>query len=127
VFGGDHAALDAQQKQGMELFFSARSGCASCHGGINFAGPWVDAGAPAATAAFADTGTGVAVRVPTLRNLARTAPYMHDGRFTRLDAVLDHYERLAADPGADPRLRRAPLTTGERASLLRFLASLDEG
>lgn len=127
VFGGDHAALDAQQKQGMELFFSARSGCSSCHGGINFAGPWVDAAAPAAAAVFADTGTGVAVRVPTLRNLGRTAPYMHDGRFTSVAAVLEHYERLATDPAADPRLRRAPLTTGERASLLRFLASLDEG
>jgi cytochrome c peroxidase len=38
------------------------------------------------------------VRVPTLRNLRATAPYMHDGRFASLDAVLDHYERLAVDP-----------------------------
>ena len=44
------------------------------------------------------------VRVPTLRNLPASAPYMHDGRFATLDAVLDHYERLAADPAAD----RAP-------------------
>ena len=75
---------------------------------------------------FADTGTGEAVRVPTLRNLARTAPYMHDGRFATLDDVLDHYERLAADPAADPRLRRAPLTTEERADLRRFLGSLND-
>jgi cytochrome c peroxidase len=126
VFGGEHEALSAEQKQGMQLFFSRGTGCASCHGGINFAGPWVDREHPAASAVFADTGTGTAVRVPTLRNLAVTAPYMHDGRFATLDAVLDHYERLAADPAADPRLRRAALTTDERASLAAFLAALND-
>jgi len=126
VFGGVHDALGEEEKRGMQLFFSERSGCSSCHGGINFSGPWVDAGQPGAEAVFADTGTGTKVRVPTLRNLGRTAPYLHDGRFTTVEAVLDHYERLAADPSADPRLRRAPLTTGERASLARFLASLDQ-
>jgi cytochrome c peroxidase len=126
VFGGDHAALGAEQKRGMQLFFSERSGCGACHGGINFAGPWVDAAQPGAKAIFADTGTGQSVRVPTLRNLAATAPYMHDGRFASLDDVLDHYERLAVDPAAEPRLRRAPLTTGERASLVAFLQSLND-
>jgi cytochrome c peroxidase len=126
VFGGEHAALDAEQKLGMQLFFSERSGCGACHGGINFAGPWVDAGNPQAKATFADTGTGQSVRVPTLRNLESTAPYMHDGRFASLDAVLDHYERLAVDPVADRRLRRAPLTTAERSSLTAFLRSLND-
>jgi len=126
VFSGEHDALDAAEKRGMELFFSARSGCSACHGGINFAGPWVDRGQPAAQAIFADTGTGQTVRVPTLRNLAATAPYMHDGRFASLGAVLDHYERLAVDPAADARLRRAALTTAERSDLLRFLESLND-
>jgi cytochrome c peroxidase len=126
VFGGDHAALDAEQKRGMQLFFSERGGCGACHGGINFAGPWSDAAQPQARASFADTGTGRLVRVPTLRNLAATAPYMHDGRFASLEAVLDHYERLAVDPAADPRLRRAPLTTAERVSLVAFLQSLND-
>ena len=126
VFGGEQAALDAEQKRGMELFYSERSGCSACHGGINFAGPWVDTAQPRAKAVFADTGTGQSVRVPTLRNLASTAPYMHDGRFASLDAVLDHYERLAGDPAADPRLRRAPLTTAERASLVAFIQSLND-
>lgn len=124
VFAGDHAALTDEQKRGMDIFFSARGGCARCHSGINFAGEWVDREHPAARAPFADTGTGEAVRVPTLRNLPATAPYMHDGRFATLDAVLDHYERLAADAAADPRLRRAPLTTTERAALREFLGSL---
>jgi cytochrome c peroxidase len=86
----------------------------------------VDATQTRATPIFADTGTGEQVRVPTLRNLAATAPFMHDGRFATLDAVLDHYERLAVDPAADPRLRRAPLTTEERASLRAFLDALND-
>jgi cytochrome c peroxidase len=126
VFRGEHDALDAAQKRGMRLFFSERSGCSACHGGINFAGPWVDRAQPLARAIFADTGTGQAVRVPTLRNLAATAPYMHDGRFASLDEVLDHYERLATDPAADARLRRALLTTEERADLAAFLGALTD-
>jgi len=126
VFAGDHRALSERQKAGMQLFFSERAGCARCHGGINFNGEWVDREHPEATPAFADTGTGVAVRVPTLRNLPATAPYMHDGRFAALDAVLDHYERLANDAQADSRLRRAPLTTTEREQLRAFLLSLAE-
>jgi cytochrome c peroxidase len=126
VFAGDHSALDERQKRGMALFFSERSGCARCHGGINFAGEWTDREHPQARARFADTGTGVAVRVPTLRNLARTAPYLHDGRAATLDAVLDLYERRAADPSADPLLRRATLTTAERSDLRAFLDALNE-
>ena len=126
VFAGDHGALSERQKAGMQLFFSERTGCASCHSGINFNGEWVDREHPQATPVFADTGTGVAVRVPTLRNLPTTAPFMHDGRFATLDAVLDHYERLATDPTADARLRRAPLTTVELQQLQAFLLSLAE-
>jgi len=126
VFAGDHGALSERQKAGMQLFFSERTGCAGCHSGINFNGEWVDREHPGATPIFADTGTGVAVRVPTLRNLPVTAPFMHDGRFATLDAVLDHYERLATDPKADARLRRAPLTTVELQQLQAFLLSLAE-
>jgi cytochrome c peroxidase len=126
VFAGEHGALDPAQKRGMELFFSARTGCSACHAGINFANAWIDNEHTSATPVFADTGTGQFVRVPTLRNLGLTAPYMHDGRFATLDAVLDHYERLAVDPGADTRLRRAQLTTEERGALAAFLVSLDD-
>jgi cytochrome c peroxidase len=126
VFAGDHSALDAAQKRGMELFFSARTGCSVCHAGINFANAWVDSEHTSATPVFADTGTGQFVRVPTLRNLGATAPYMHDGRFATLDAVLEHYEKLALDPAADARLRRAQLTTEERRDLSEFLLSLDD-
>jgi cytochrome c peroxidase len=126
VFGGDHQALSERQKAGMRVFFSGRAGCSSCHGGINFNGEWVDRDHLDAKPLFADTGTGEAVRVPTLRNLVATAPYMHDGRFSSLDEVLDHYERLAGDSTTDVRLRRAPLTTDERAALREFLLSLSD-
>jgi cytochrome c peroxidase len=126
VFSGDHRALSDRQKAGMKLFFSARAGCSQCHAGINFNGEWVDREHPEARPSFADTGTGATVRVPTLRNLVATAPYMHDGRFPDLDAVLDHYEKAAADLAADARLRRAPLTTSERDELREFLLSLTD-
>jgi cytochrome c peroxidase len=124
LFGGEHEALSPSQKRGMGLFFSPRAGCAACHGGINFAGPWIDQQHPQAEPVFADTGAGP-VRVPTLRNLAATAPYLHDGSLPSLELVLQRYERLATAPGADARLRRAPLTTPEIASLRDFLRALD--
>jgi len=126
VLAGEHQALGEPQKRGMQLFFSARSGCSGCHGGINFAGEWVDQAHAEGKAVYVDAGTGKAVRVPTLRNVALTAPYLHDGRLGTLGQVLDHYEDLAADPAADPRLRRAPLTTQERADLESFLESLTD-
>jgi cytochrome c peroxidase len=125
VFAGEHDALSPAQKRGMALFFGA-AGCAGCHGGINFTGEWVDRDHPAARAVLVDAGTGEPTRVPTLRNLAATAPYLHDGRLATLDAVLDHYERLAADPAADQRFRRRALTTEERALLRGFLDSLND-
>ena len=73
-----------------------------------------------------------AVRVPTLRNVALTAPYMHDGRFATLDEVLDHYQRVGRLPDRrhggqrDPRLRRFAFKGSERADLTAFLDSLTE-
>jgi cytochrome c peroxidase len=125
VFGGQHAALSASAKRGMTLFFSARVGCAGCHSGFNFSGNWRDAMGPTGKASFADEGLGTGpVRVPTLRNITRTAPYMHDGRFADLDAVLDHYEQAGRRTGRDPRLRSFRLDAAERADLKAFLESL---
>ena len=126
VFRGEHGALDVVQKQGMALFFS-KAGCSDCHGGFHFSGAWVDREHAGAKPVFADTGTGVTVRVPTLRNLGATSPYLHDGRLATVEDVIGQYERLAVDPNADPRLRRVPLTTEERQALRAFLRSLDTG
>jgi cytochrome c peroxidase len=133
VFGGRHDALSPAAKRGMALFFSARIGCAGCHSGFNFAGNWRDSSGATGEASFADDGLGAGpVRVPTLRNISLTAPYMHDGRFTSLDAVLDHYERVGTTPDSahggqrDPRLKRFSLSAMERAALLAFLGSLTD-
>lgn len=133
VFSGAHDALSEQAKRGMALFFATRVGCAQCHSGFNFSGNWRDAKGATGGASFAVNGTSArALRVPTLRNVALTAPYMHDGRFATLPAVLEHYSELGARAARgivqDQRLPRAPLTAQERADLIAFLESLtDEG
>ncbi|HEX3837365.1 MAG TPA: cytochrome c peroxidase [Steroidobacteraceae bacterium] len=133
VFDGQHAALSPIAKRGMALFFSRRIGCAGCHSGFNFSGNWRDRDGPTGKAGFADDGLGVGrVRIPTLRNIALTAPYMHDGRFATLDAVLDHYQRVGKLPSSahggrrDPRLKTFTLKPGERTALKAFLATLTE-
>ncbi|HYC09961.1 MAG TPA: cytochrome c peroxidase, partial [Steroidobacteraceae bacterium] len=132
VFEGEHTALSAQAKRGMALFFSPRVGCSGCHSGFNFAGNWRDARGDTGRPSFADNGASVgAMRVPTLRNVALTAPYMHDGRFATLEAVLRHYSGLAARAAAggvkiDRRLPHGALTDTERAELIAFLDSLTD-
>jgi cytochrome c peroxidase len=131
VFGGEHTALTPEAKAGMALFYSARVGCSGCHSGFNFSGNWRDAEGATGRPSFARNGTsGQPLKVPTLRNVALTAPYMHDGRFASLDAVLAHYSDLARPrQGAshiDPRLPRTPLTDEERGQLKAFLESLTD-
>ena len=121
VFNGKHNALTPEAKRGMALFYSERLGCSTCHAGFNFSGAWRDAQGPTAEPTFANNGIGNApVRVPTLRNVALTAPYMHDGSLSTLDAVLDHYQQAA------PPLRAFTLTRAERQELIAFLQSLTD-
>jgi cytochrome c peroxidase len=152
VFDDDRSALSESAKRGMALFYSARVGCAQCHSGINFSGPIVYEGHERQRALFANTGlydvdgrgaypksdrglievTHRAAdmgkfRVPTLRNVALTAPYMHDGSLATLDAVLDHYVRGGrGNPHQDRRIHPFVLAAPERADLLAFLASLTD-
>jgi cytochrome c peroxidase len=122
VFRGEHDALSAQEKRGMQLFYSSRAGCGTCHSGFNFNGNWRDSKGVTGESAFANNGVGSQpMRVPTLRNIALTAPYMHDGRFGSLEAVLDHYASMAQQPASDPRLRTFNLSANERADVIAFL------
>ena len=116
VFLGDEDALGESARKGMELFFSAKTGCSKCHTGINFSGPVIHRARRHEKARFHNTGlynlnrqglypaedeglfkvTGKrrdmgAFRAPTLRNVALTAPYMHDGSIATLEGVIDHY------------------------------------
>jgi cytochrome c peroxidase len=114
VFGGDSTALSPAAKRGMGLFFSRRLGCGSCHSGINFSGNWRDGEGETGPARYADDGTGMRVKVPTLRNIGLTAPYFHDGRYVVLEDVLQHYGRL----------RQFALTPRENGDLVVFLNDL---
>ena len=121
VLQGDIAltGLNDLERQGFELFHG-KAQCANCHGGPHFNGwglDFADIGLDANTEAGAltpiDAGGGffggwgpTAMKVPSLRNVALTAPYMHDGRFATLDEVIDHYSHGIQDvPTLDPRLR----------------------
>jgi cytochrome c peroxidase len=115
--------------------------CASCHAtdlfsddsfrnnGLSFSFE-ADSGRAHITGQATDVGH---FKVPSLRNVARTAPYMHDGRFQTLPQVLDHYERgVVASPTLDPLLR-APggklglaLTAQEKRDLIDFLHTLTD-
>lgn len=127
VFRGEHDALSPQEKRGMQLFYSPSAGCGACHSGFNFNGNWRDSKGVTGESAFANNGVGnQPMRVPTLRNIALTAPYMHDGRFGTLEAVLDHYASVAQQPASDPKLRTFNLSPDERADVIAFLHALSD-
>jgi len=128
VFQGDHAALSESAKRGMALFFSPKAGCSACHSGFNFTGTWRDSHGETGKPAFAINGvTAQPMRVPTLRNIALSGPYMHDGRFFTLERVVNHYFSLG--PRAiryDRRLPRTTLDMQQKADLVAFLRSLTD-
>lgn len=162
---GDTSAISAGARRGSELFYSPRLACGSCHSGFNFTAATRSAasggqqqspfhniglynvdgqgGYPeAAVGLIAETGVDRDMgrfRVPSLRNVALTAPYMHDGSVATLEDVIAIYEaggrNIEDGPNAgDGRLnpfRSADLpafelTDGERADLLAFLHSLSD-
>ena len=134
LFDDERTALDESAKRGMALFFSGRIGCVQCHSGINFSGPIAHAEVPRVEPPFVNTGDG-RFRVPTLRNVAVTAPYLHDGGLTTLDAVIDHYAAGGRQPPSGPaaddalkdeRLRGFTLSESEKADLVAFLQSLTD-
>jgi cytochrome c peroxidase len=127
VFRGEHTAVGNAAKRGLALFYSPRLGCANCHSGFNFTGTWNEAAREPAPPAMARNGVAQRpMRVPTLRNIALTGPYMHDGRLGSLAAVIDHYEHAGQHRADDRRLRSFTLNATERVDLLAFLESLSD-
>ncbi len=125
VFDDDQEAVSVSAKRGMALFYSTRVGCAQCHYGLNFSGPLRYRGKPQAAPLMANTGLG-RVRVPTLRNVALTAPYMHDGSIATLAAVIEHYASGADNHRLDRRMPALHLSEQEKADLIEFLESLTD-
>ena len=147
VYDDDRAAFSEGARRGMRLFYSDRSGCAHCHFGLNFSGPIVHRGKPDQRALFANNGSAVKgdeglsvetkrqqdrgrFRVPTLRNIALTAPYMHDGRFATLEQVIEHYAGGGIHPesigAVDSQIRPLELSAEEKRDLLEFLRNLSD-
>lgn len=129
-YGGDPAAISPAAKRGELLFFSGeKAGCFQCHGGWNFSGPLRHARAPQVQAEFHDTRVAAqpaSFRAPTLRNIALTAPYMHNGSLATLSDVIDHYARQSPNPARPSILRPFQLTPQEKADLIAFLNTLTD-
>jgi cytochrome c peroxidase len=160
---GDTAALSAPAKAGMRLFFSPALKCASCHGGKNFSTPSLtddkgdtlfyfntglynidgkgtyplyDKGLYRLTGNVGDMGK---FRVPTLRNLAFTAPYFHDGSVASLSEVIDIYATKgrkivqginkgdgATNPYKHHSINGFTILPADKISLIHFLLNLSD-
>jgi cytochrome c peroxidase len=161
----DDSAISASARRGETVFFSQPQSCFRCHGGFNFSGSTDfegrrGSGMPefhntglynlAGALSYPPGGLGVydtthlpsdvgKFKAPTLRNIAVTAPYMHDGSIATLDEVIDHYAaggRTIAEgplggvghdnPNKSPTVRGFTLTAEQRTDLKAFLASLTD-
>jgi len=125
---GDDAAIPDSAKKGFTLF-TGKAGCVRCHTGPTF----TDSG-------FHNTGLNTvdpghfeisgkksdrnAFKTPGLRNIARTAPYMHNGSIKSLTEVIDFYNRGGDRTGHGNELKPLNLTVQEKQNLLAFLISL---
>ncbi|MGA0899870.1 MAG: MbnP family protein [Luteolibacter sp.] len=139
------ASLTDQEKRGFELFmteYEPRTGqygadCFHCHGGALFTDHQFhnnglssdDRGRAIFTGSAADEHK---FSTPSLRNVALTAPYMHDGRFATLEEVVEHYSSgVRRGETLDPNLAKHPanglnLSTEDKAALVAFLKTLTE-
>jgi cytochrome c peroxidase len=137
---------------GMKLFFSKEFACATCHESFNLSGPVKYQGSPVPPPLFHNNGlynvdgrggypasdrglidkSGKAAdmgrfRAPTLRNIALTAPYMHDGSLPTLEAVLVHYASGGhGGPYESEKLQGFTMTPADRADLMAFLNTLTD-
>ncbi|MFO1352122.1 MAG: cytochrome c peroxidase [Gammaproteobacteria bacterium] len=128
--GGEDGALGPSARHGFDLF-NGKAHCAVCHAGWNFTDQaFHDIGLPAT----ADRGRGAtlalseadyAFKTPTLREVARHPPYMHDGSLPTLTAVIRHYNgQFERRPSLSADLQEIHLDAGEQTDLLAFLEAL---
>ncbi len=138
-----------EENLGRRVFFGqvGDATCVACHGTDNFVpnnvfnngleNPYIDKGIGALTGRARDEGL---FKIPSLRNIELTAPYMHDGRFTNLEEVVEFYNsgvvnhpnlppplRVPTPPGTPPGPPlRLNLTTQQKAALVVFLKTLTD-
>lgn len=152
VYHDEPQAMDPAARRGMRLFFSEELRCADCHGGFNFSGPIVFEASGPIEPTFHNNGLGELppsgsypednlglfamtgdpehlgrFRAPTLRNIAVTAPYMHDGSLRTLEEVVDFYAAGGrADPHKSERMGGFRISPEQKAELVGFLESLTD-
>jgi cytochrome c peroxidase len=152
LYRDDRNAITPAAKRGMTLFFSKQLRCGECHSGFNLSGSVAFAVANPAEPQFHNTGlydvdghgaypsrdrglfdkTGRPAdmgrfRAPTLRNIAVTAPYMHDGSLKTLEAVVSHYARGGVRSAIQSdRIKGFRISPSETADLVEFLKSLTD-
>jgi cytochrome c peroxidase len=127
----ERAPMSAEATRGQELFFSKRVNCAACHVGANLAdekyynlGVGADAANPdvGRFAVTKDPKDWGAFKTPTIRNVATSGPYMHDGSQKTLMDVVEHYDRGGTpNRNLDERIVKLNLTPREKADLVAFM------
>ena len=123
---GDRAALTPEQQAGLQIF-RGKADCVACHVGPNFTDERLhNTGIAWRDGKFADAGAGQGdFKTPTLREIGRTAPYMHDGSIATLEDAIEYYNRGGnQNTHLDSELRPLHLSTEEKRSLVLFLRSL---
>jgi cytochrome c peroxidase len=135
-YQGDANALSEAEKRGLDLFFSAETNCSQCHtpplfttleyANIGLYTTYADSGRARLTTLPEDRGK---FRIPTLRNVALTAPYMHNGSKSTLAEVVAHFNSGGvAHPNKSNLIQPLNLSAEEQADLVAFLGALtDEG
>ena len=129
---GDEKAMSQSAKNGFKLF-DGKARCSVCHSGPNFTdGSFHNIGLNNGN----DIGRYEFVKVevlkgafktPTLRNVTRTAPYMHNGELESMEDVINHYVDGAKDkPNLSPEMKPVKLSSKEKADLIEFLNALSE-
>ena len=139
---GERSALTLSQRRGFDIFRSGQARCFECHSLPTFSSPnFKVIGVPKLDDEAEDRGRGDisgspglkgAFKVPTLRNVALTAPYMHNGRFQTLDEVLDFYSKGGGPglgfktPNLDDKIRPINFTHQQRLDLIAFMTALTD-
>lgn len=134
VYGGDEQALRTSQLRGMDLFFSGFVGCGGCHTGVNLTNGgfqntglytiYEDPGRERITGNPADRAK---FKIPSLRNVELTAPYMHDGSMETLEEVVEHYNSGGKQhPHKSHLVRKLFLTQQQKDDIVDFLKALTD-
>lgn len=131
--GGNEVAISPAAKRGFGLF-NGKAACAGCHSGWNFTDnkfhdiglDTTDVGRAAIDSSSPQTLH--AFKTPSLRNLTRRSPFMHDGLLPDIDSVIEHYLSGGIErPSRSDKMVRFTLTQSEREDLVAFLRTLDSG